>query len=355
MSATIALCLGLTLLAPPPEVGESYAEALAIGQRRTSLRPDEAVEAFSAALRYKPGDARALAGRGWAHMHRSDPAALDAAEKDLRAALRATENSRIRAAAHYNLGLLMVRRGRSSAAKRHFGKADSLKPSKAAKAQLAGRRSCSVEVSRKPRGEVVAGWVEAWPLLTGEILADLPPPKTELEARERLCGAKTPCPTDRPSAHRVDMTPLQPQPGVVRINVVIPLEDGKLRLLPKVFEDFQEYHCVPDTEISTRSLSGGLTHVSASGLRHVVEWSDDLGEPCAPESEGCWKGCFYDRRVAIDVVARGPSVLVVERRWSRLHDKVDGDPAPWLEVDLEVSDERVEIVGCGQRRTLSLR
>ncbi len=154
------------------------------------------------------------------------------------------------------------------------------------------------------------------------------------------------------------MTPLQPQPGLVRVGAVVPLPSRRLRVLPALFDDYQEFHCVPEATVTRPDspASRRVGHLHVHGLSHLCTGWDEAGKRCDPVvDDDCQKGCFYDERVEVDILAPpGGKTIVIEREWQLPEDDVNGAVAPHLEVDVKVEPDAVTVRGCGQRRTLRI-
>jgi hypothetical protein len=86
-----------------------YLDALGRGRSLTTKkRFPEAIAAFDEALRVRPGDARALAERGYARLQATD---LDGAERDFYATLARTPDQAVLSATTFNLATVAERRG----------------------------------------------------------------------------------------------------------------------------------------------------------------------------------------------------------------------------------------------------
>ncbi len=198
-SAAASVTKAQTPPAPTGAQAKAYAEAIRRGQRRTrSGDHPEAVEAFTAALTIVPHDARALAGRGYAHLRAG---VLDDAERDLLASLAARPDHTLQAMTEYNLGLLEDARGNTAAALAHYRRSATLRPTKAARRKAARASAAEAASAKCPRleaGVVAAERFDGWLALHGRMAAALQArdsdpvslrttPTTDEEARLELC------------------------------------------------------------------------------------------------------------------------------------------------------------------------
>lgn len=177
---------------PPedPKVREAYRLGLRKGRKATrAKRYQEAIAGFDEALAAKPHDARAVGERGYARL--LEGADLDAAMRDFDLAASVTKDPQILSEVWFNRGLVEEKRGNAVNAIAAFTIANSLRPTKAAKAKLAGKTTCPVtetgswdNVNVKPIE--AKGWLElakAVPSLEGD------EPKTAAEAIQALTKA----------------------------------------------------------------------------------------------------------------------------------------------------------------------
>jgi len=113
---------------------KDYGKWLDEGERR-SQRKDYpgALEAFGKALLARPNAPKALVEMGWVAYLAQD---LDLAERSTRAVQDVTHDSSLRGAALYNLGVILERAGKPSAAVQSFKDSFQTQPSIAAREQL---------------------------------------------------------------------------------------------------------------------------------------------------------------------------------------------------------------------------
>jgi tetratricopeptide (TPR) repeat protein len=154
---------------PPPEAGAAQAaatesrdgsaalltpaEARAVAGYRSAMRAgreatrdahfDAAEAAFGEALTARPGDARALAERGY---ERLLAGSLEDASRDFERALAGGVPPQLTSQVFFNMGLLREKQGKPDAARAAFAIADAVAPSAAAKKKLAGRSACTADV-----------------------------------------------------------------------------------------------------------------------------------------------------------------------------------------------------------------
>ena len=180
--------------APPPEdpkARAAYRAGMRKGRKATDAKKwAEAIDGFNAALAAKPADARALGERGFARLLEGKDLAV--ASADLDQAAKGTKDPKLLSQIWFNRGLIEEKRGNELNATAAFVVANSLRPTAAAKAKIAGKAECPVIVTHDER-EVYehkpidgADWValakatafddvdkitskeEAWEFLTGE-------------------------------------------------------------------------------------------------------------------------------------------------------------------------------------------
>jgi hypothetical protein len=145
----------------------------------------EAIAAFDRALTHRAGNPRALAERGYARLLAKD---LEAARADLEAARARSDDPARLGPIWFNLGLVEEAAGDAEAAKRAFTQSDRLRPSKAAKARLAGAAACVAEVDRAPApARRFAAWKPLYDTWMTEA-ADVPLPlRGEKKIKKALC------------------------------------------------------------------------------------------------------------------------------------------------------------------------
>lgn len=177
---------------PPedPKVREAYRLGLRKGRKETrAKRYQEAIAGFDAALAAKPNDARALGERGYARL--LEGADLDAAMRDFDLAASGTKDPQVLSEVWFNRGLVEEKRGSAANAIAAFTIANTLRPTKAAGAKLAGKTTCPVTEtgswSNINVGPIEAkGWLElakATPNVEGDEL------ETAAEAIQALAKA----------------------------------------------------------------------------------------------------------------------------------------------------------------------
>jgi hypothetical protein len=346
----------------PKEAGDmtapamSYAAALAAGHEAiASGDGEEAIADFDEALRDRPGDAQALAGRGYARLFVEGSEARGLARADLEAALAATKEPRLLGAIRYNLGLLADREGDGAAALAHYREAARLRPSKVSLAAARGTRACSVEIDRDLRpgaggtpakARIVGTWRGAYAAGATDFRDSFPPtPSNDREARTSLCRGSAPCSTTAPSL--VELVDDPDYPAVVQVGLVVPQTDGRLLIVPDVVSDMREYQCTPSVEL-TEQRSSAVHRLTVTWLPIEVVGYDGRGD-CTPDvDEHCSPGCMNARRIVMDFFVN-PITRHVARlvRSADLGGSASDVAPPYLAVDLETDATGIVVRGCG--------
>ncbi len=153
----------------------------------------EATQAFDAAAKDAPDDARPLAEKGYAELLAGD---LAHAEADLVLAQSKDAASKLAAQVAYNLGLGLVRekKGDTEGAHAAFARSFALSPTAAAKGKLGDAGlACAVERLDSPQGKAQApsfsparSWAEVVQL-TSQGDAEVPDFKKDADARDYAC------------------------------------------------------------------------------------------------------------------------------------------------------------------------
>jgi len=184
---------GSAQAADDPKAREAYRLGMKKGRKATLAKSyKEAIAGFDEALAAKPNDSRALGERGFARLLEGSD--LDAAKRDFDLATGGTNDPQLLSELWFNRGLIEEKRGSAENATAAFVVANTLRPSKAAQAKIAGKAACPVTTSRSLsiEGEL-AKTVEAksWLPLATELLHlegdDVP--KTGAEALQALTGS----------------------------------------------------------------------------------------------------------------------------------------------------------------------
>lgn len=124
--------------AAAPQAAGSLKELIDAGRKATQVKDyAAAIASFGQAIEKDGKAARAWSGRGYARLLAED---LDAAKQDLDKALTLDADPSFQAAVWYNLGLVAEKKGDTDAARAAYGKANTLKPSRAAQGKLESLR-----------------------------------------------------------------------------------------------------------------------------------------------------------------------------------------------------------------------
>lgn len=260
-----------------------YVKHLKEGRTLTKARNYEAaIAALDRALVESPGDATALAARGYARLlsvpeagpttpaHRT---ALAAARADFDAALAATSDTALQGRIQHNLGLLAKREASATA--------------------------CAATVTRAQVGALHPTWVAAaaaWARLEPPVFEEDPLPKDEAAAKEALCRGGC-------SDARANGVALGGFDGVhVGAHIEVP---GKGVWSGVLIDGWREYQCYPEGT-ATVKRAGGLWLIEASLHDPLIVGTDGDGNDCDPEdlTTGCMRGCFHHE------VARTLAVVV---------------------------------------------
>jgi hypothetical protein len=175
-----------------PAVAQRYQSALETAAQQARAEDyAAAIDAYTAALVAVPGDPRALAGRGDAHLHAGD---LTAAAADLHAAEAHASDIKLASRIHFDLGLLAERRD-PPAALRQFALSHLFHPTAAAAARISGRTLCLADITLGPDTTPTTStppttWLEIWTAHFAPSKANLKDPNKpadEPAARHRVC------------------------------------------------------------------------------------------------------------------------------------------------------------------------
>ncbi|MBL9105048.1 MAG: hypothetical protein JNL82_29150 [Myxococcales bacterium] len=327
-----------------------YREGLAAGRERTARREyAAAIAGFDEALTAVPDDPRALAGRGHVRLLIGE---LARASEDLALAAEGASDPKLAATAHFDRGLVLERRGEAEAALREFTLANTLGPSSAAAAKIAGRSVCVATLDERP-GEAPAPttWRGVWATHFEPIksnLKDTSTPADELSARDRICRYEV---LSRDACEG-------PSPWLVRV----PGPGGAVELADQVALIGEQGAEVTLTPIYPVGGGGACDdHVEATIVARdplvvrVTVTHSAIGRVCggkkiepdsAEDQAGCHEACVTGRGDTITRVFT-PDTL---RPWltARTPDR-PGDGAPVVAVDVTASGATLRGGGCERR------
>lgn len=305
-----------------PGLRKALAAALRDGRKATAAGDyPAALLAFDRALGVQPGFARALSGRGYARLLAGE---LDMAEEDFVAALAGTSDPKLRAAIHFNLGLLAEKRGETGAAEASFRLSQRLRPSEAAAAKLRDR--CVAVDRQEIEAITFAGWSPLGQHLEAFAVdaPTTPLPGDEAGVRSLLCaGGACEGPAPWLVARAGSMALVEEAKG------------GRVRALivAQLNEDPGNGWC----EASMARVPGPVLHVSAAlgcETREMIDTCEGSGE----EREECYEPQWNAGRSREDyffVASPLRRVLKVSRHaWAE--DKTLGDLAEEFEIDVTV-------------------
>ncbi len=298
--------LAAPAIAAPPKPPAAYSAELAAGRKLTAAgQHSEAIAALDRALAVVPGDARALAARGYARLlsvgdgalGQDQLAALDLAERDLKAALEASagpDNEKLHKAIQHNLGLVTKRRGVAPAVE----------------------GACTVTFERLPPGERLATWRQVGAHLhaKAEITWDSSDMATEDAARARLCREQfrggDPCSTTKPSAAVL-------YDGDYMV-LALYAPNAKGVLTHVLLTSSREYQCAPEGSVSVTPL-GDLVRVEAYLTAPRIHGEDSEGNPCTVDVDdecrpSCSEGSDTESRDLLVNPTTGAIVRVVSRQ-----------------------------------------
>lgn len=315
-----------------PGLRRALAAALRDGRKATAGGDyPAAIQAFDRALAVQPNFARGLSGRGYARLLAGD---LEMAEEDLAAALAATSDPKLRAAIHFNLGLLAEKRGETGAAEASFRISQRLRPSKAAAAKLRDR--CVAVDRQQIEAIAFAGWLPLGQHL--DAFAVDPPatlPADEAGARALLCAGGA-CEG--------------PAPWVVaRAGSMALVEEGKGRVNALIVAQLNEDPGNGWCEASMERVAGPVLHVSATvgcETREMVDTCEGGDE----DRDECYEPQWNAGRTREDYFFAGSPlrrVLKVSRHaWAE--DQTLGDLPSDFEIEVRVEPGGVvRVVGDG--------
>lgn len=193
-SSTASATTDKPILTPEEEKRRATFDAsLARGRRAArNGRHAEAISAFTEAVKANPQDPRALAERGHAKLLADDP---DGAKDDLDDALLRSADPDLLSQIWFNLGLVREKTKKDDDSVRvAFANAHLLKPSAATRSKLAGKSTCTVEITRDGLEPMVAadGWLEVYDIVgpspqRAELVKDKP--ATDKLASTLICSS----------------------------------------------------------------------------------------------------------------------------------------------------------------------
>jgi hypothetical protein len=299
---TVSLVMVASLLtslawAEPP----SYDEALAAGRKATKdQRWSAAFKALDQALVAKPGDARALAARGYARLlsvpdagpaSEADKATLLSAEEDLTLAVESNQSEAVTKAATYNLTLVAQKRaawsGRGGKCKATFKSGAIATPYASWSAlleHLVTKEELSLEATSAKGGD-------------GKTT-------TESAAKAALCPAPCtgPVVTEVSDDDKTLLLALAPRPGGGVFAATLATE-------------WRVYDCNPDTVVlETEPVGNGFVRARGAIAEPLLMERDAHNQPCDSEGdEECERLCYHAGKIQFDVVMNpttGRGVLV---------------------------------------------
>lgn len=233
-----------------------------------------AVKALGRALQSRPGDARALAARGYAHLlsvpetgatTRPQKAAVAAAKADFAAAERAAAgDKRLLSAIRHNQKLLKQR-------------------------SSGGRCRMKVELLS---GSRVAGWEEAAAAIINhpDTGLSLEAPTDDAEAKQLVCEG---CGSGPVLSAATDM-----DFWTVALFVPPKAAGGKLLVFPNVAVTSREYQCPPSVEIGSFKRKGKLLVATLKTSPPQVIGRNEKDEACDPDDGHDGPGGFCQRGCA---------------------------------------------------------
>jgi hypothetical protein len=272
--------------------GGRYDQLLAKGRAATGARDyDAADEAFSAAVKEIPHDARATAERGYARMLAGR---LEAARADFDAAKDAVSDRVLAGQVWFNIGLLEQQAGDAVASQYAFERSFDANPTAAAKSRLSAS-TCPVLVRRlhQPLARA-AGWLEAWRTVSEDVEKLYPErrPTTD-DAAKRLILEDQWDEHQRTGCEQGCLG--SPMPGSDRWDLYWELPDG-LRVLPRVDRGWY-YRCGAPPRASSTDTE---THevVTITRTESVVGVAPGCGPDYCPSF--CSDGPWHRHDVVID-------------------------------------------------------
>ncbi len=328
---------------------KTYAAAIADGRAATKAKKyDAAIAAFDKALARVPGDARALAERGYVHFLAKH---LDLAQKDLDRAVASTNDASVLGPAYYNLGLVAEARGNGDEARIAFTHSNSLKPTKAAKAKLEGKSTCVAAINRPDRkAKIVASVSDAYDAMKAAWtskgydpeLSPMSKPTGDDAIRKVLCATDK-CTGSGPwLAAYPDSLP--------RVSfAVVPTADKKLAVYELgIAENAGCGTSVADSIVKTGPFLQVHEELTILGR----EWVDEKGNSCSPSSEEdsiCLNPCgpvaWEAREYILDTTAQTVAVAVDEE--GDLERGGSKEPTIKPTVVVKESDGKVSVHGGG--------
>jgi hypothetical protein len=345
-SLTLIVCVltGASAVAapkpPPPENSKArvaYREAMTKGRKATDAKKYVvAIAGFDAALAAKPGDPRALAERGYARLLEGKD--LDAASRDLDLAVGATKDPKLLSMIWFNRGLVEEKRGKPDNARAAFQIANTLRPTAAAAAKLAGKAACPAIVEREVTvidhpPVVAADWRELYKQVASD---DDDVPATTAEVFERLTSEKT-----EPKLPAVILA----KTSVWKSAYVVWRDGGKLHAV--ALGAVQGGRCPGELTFDDAGSRGTLFHATGlemadggytflcKGKDGPVECTGKPGEQ--DEGTACLGGSEVQRDVVVDTVA-GKVLIVVEQPNAELEAN---------RVGVKLADKGLELTGQG--------
>jgi hypothetical protein len=285
----------------------AYRAAMRAGRKATDAKHyDEAIDAFNAALKVRPNDARAISERGFAYLL---DGSLLGAEEDLDRAAGLTKDKKLLSSIWFNRGLVEDKRHEDENAIVDFYIANQLHPTAAAQAKLDGKTVCPVHVDRvvsrgsdefERRSDPVdaPSWVALFPLLPDVVVVDGSAPKNDAAARDALRADKT-LPTIAATG----------EAGQGRADFLVVRHDAGLRAYPLGFDDGGRCPGYTAFEIvkvagtvvlvhGTVLAEGGMTDMCLSGSGELAECTGASGEE--PHGEACFSADPRVYDIAID-------------------------------------------------------
>jgi len=336
--------------APPADKSAAKSYAAALGEARAATKAkkyDAAIAAFDKALAKVPGDARALAERGYAHFLAKH---TDLAKKDLNQAIASTNDASVLGPAFYNLGLVSEAAGNADEARVAFARSNAIKPTQAAKAKLEGKTTCVAAIDRpKRKAKIVANISEAYDAMNAtwtskgydSQFSAGAKPTGDAAIKKALCTAKC----DGPGAWLARFPDSVPTLGFA----VVPTADKKLAVYELGLVELDG--CGTEIEQSVVK-SGAVVQVHEEVTILGRDWVDEKGNSCSPsfeEDSTCLNPCgpvgWEAREYILDTTLQTVAVTVSEG--GEFEKNSAEDPKIKPTVSVKESDGKVSVRGGG--------
>lgn len=330
-----------------PTVQAAYRAGMKTGRQATAKKQwADAIAGFDAALKAKPGDARATGERGFARLLEGKD--LAAAEKDFDRAASSTKDQKILASIWFNRGLLEEKQGKTDNVLAAFATSNVLRPTPAAAKKLGGKAACPLMVDRDESTQPTQDFAD-WATLAEKLPHEDEP---DWDAKAWIAEATTdPLPTTiRLSDGGENHAYLVWQPQGRKTLRVLPLYSASLGRCPgtasyEIAEEVGGRFHLHGIEL----YEGGYTFM-CTGPGTLAGKDEAEMHECTdvPNEESVGTACFAGASNVRDMIVEDSGRIVMQLEQSAEYDEGEASKAI---VTVTMTRDSVKLAGQGCDRT----